>query len=128
MRLDLPKTTAEFACLDAVRAGNSGNVLGDDSDKQHRLMQHLVVLEVAQQGHGHVFYLRREKDCSARDAGLRGFFTGGKEGSEWYCLARQLRRHQSAPRAPGGHDRENDETDHQREPAAARDLQCICHE
>jgi hypothetical protein len=30
-----------------------------------------------------------------------------------------------APRAPGGHDRENDETDHLREPAAARDLQCI---
>ena len=50
MRLDLPKTTTEVAHLDAVWARHSGNLLGDDTDKQHRLMQHLVMLQVAQVG------------------------------------------------------------------------------
>src|SRR5207253_8064006 len=46
MRLDLPKTTAELAYLDAVCARHSRNVLGDDPDKQHRPVQHLVVLDL----------------------------------------------------------------------------------
>jgi len=44
------KNTTEVACLDAVWARHSGNLLGDDTDKQHRLMQHLVMLQVAQVG------------------------------------------------------------------------------
>ena len=60
------------------------------------------------------------------DSGFRGLITGGEERGERHCLARQPRLHQSPPRAPGGYDRENNETVHQREPAAARDLQRVC--
>jgi len=56
------------------------------------------VLQVAQQGYGHQFSLRGEKDSDARDACFRGLFTGGEKGSERHCLARQARFHQSAPR------------------------------
>ena len=80
------------------------------------------------QGRGHAFCLRREKDCGTRDAGFRALVTGREEGSERHGLVRQPGCHQSAPGAPGGHDRENGETDHQREPAATRYLQRICAE
>jgi hypothetical protein len=49
------------------------------------------VLQVAQQGYGHQFSLRGEKDSDARDACFRGLFTSGEKGSERHCLARQAR-------------------------------------
>ena len=98
MRLDLPKTRAELACLDPVCAGHSGDVLGDNPDEQHRSVQHLIVLEVVQECHGHVFGLCGEKGCDPRDAGFRGLFTGGEEGGKRHCLAHQLRQHQPTSR------------------------------
>ena len=94
-RFNLPKTGAELARLDPVWARGPGNVLGDDTDQQHRLMQHLVVLEVVQQGRGHAFGLRGEKDRRARDAGFRGCFTGGEVVGERRRLARQPPQYQS---------------------------------
>lgn len=87
VRLDLPKTAAELAGPDPVCTGDPGNVFGDDPNEQHRLVQHFVVLQVVQQGHGHVFGLGGEKHCGARDAGFRGVFTGGEEGGERNRLA-----------------------------------------
>ena len=128
MRLDLPETAAELAHFDPVRPRHLRNVLGENSDEQHSLMQDPVVLQVVQQGRGDVFSLRGEEDRRPRDAGFRCPFTGCEKARERYCLAHQPRRHQPTSCAPGGHDREDDKPNHQREPAATWDLQRICAE
>ena len=125
MRFDLPKAAAELACLDPVRTSHPGGVLGDDVNQQHRPVQHLVVLEVAEQGYRHVFGLGGQKDGDPRNAGFRRLVAGDEKGGERHGLARQLDPHQPASRAPGGQDRKYRDPDHQREPAAARDLQGI---
>src|SRR5215831_4057088 len=46
MDLDLPEARAELLRANPIFACHSGDVLGDNADKQHSAVQHFVVLEV----------------------------------------------------------------------------------
>src|SRR5271165_4567080 len=122
MRVDLPKAVAEIAPLDPLWAWDQWNIVGHDANKQHRPVQHLIVLQIEHERPRRLLSLTGEKDRDAGDAVLWRLLASDEEFSERHRSAGKLRHHQSAAGAPGAHDRKHDEPDHQREPGAARDL------
>lgn len=86
------------------------------------LVQHLVVLEVARQCVGRLAGLRTEQDRRAGYARWRAEKERIQKRLEFDCFFAQPLREQLASALPGGHQREHDAADGQRESAAVDHL------
>ena len=103
-------------------AAHLGHLRGDDREQDHLLVQHLVVLEVMQQHDRRALGVGRHEHRGALHAHRLPTLDVREEHVDRHRAALQNRAQNRAAALPRRHQREHEQRDGERHPAAVRDL------
>ena len=121
----LPAVMAQRLDGQAFVHADPGHFMAAHCHEQVVFMQHLVVLQVVEQGIGHGTRIRRQKHRRALHPRRRAHEHRLQEALQVDGILAQLRAEQAPPLLPGQHQREDGRTNRQREPASVHELQQI---
>ena len=122
---DLIEALTEGVDGRSLGLGLTGASGGADAHDGDRLVQHLVVLQIGEQGRRRRTRLSEQIDTGSRDPHLRMLGDRLDEALNRDLSLPDLARGDLTSCLPGGHDREANDGNHQREPASRRDLRDV---